>query len=110
MIAAGDVVPAKKPAPDIYRYALHTLKLDATQCLSFEDSENGIRASRGAGVATVVTLNDYTRDHDFSGALVLLDQLGEPDQPCQVLSGSIDNSPYVNLAVLRRLHARAYGD
>lgn len=110
VIAAGDCVPAKKPAPDIYRYALHALHLDASQCLSFEDSENGVRASRDAGVATVVTLNDYTRDHDFNGALVLLDQLGEPDQPCQVLSGTMGDASYVDLAVLRTLHAKAYGD
>lgn len=110
VIAAGDMVPAKKPAPDIYRYALHALKLDAAQCLSFEDSENGVRASRGAGLATVVTLNDYTRNHDFSGALILLDTLGEPDQPCHVLSGGISDVRYVDVALLRTLHAKAYSD
>ena len=108
VIAAGDMVPAKKPAPDIYRYALHALKLDATQCLSFEDSENGVHASRGAGIATVVTLNDYTRDHDFSGALILLDTLGEPDEHCQVLSDASADVAYVDVALLRSLHAKAY--
>jgi len=108
VIAAGDHAPAKKPAPDIYHYALHALQLEASQCLSFEDSENGVRASRGAGVAPIVTLNDYTRDHDFSGALVLLDHLGEPDQPCEVISGSLNDAPYVDVAVLRTLHAQAY--
>lgn len=106
VIAAGDHAPAKKPAPDIYHYALHALQLDASQCLSFEDSENGVRASRGAGVAPIVTLNDYTRDHDFSGALVLLDHLGEPHQPCTVLSGDLGDARYVDIAVLQRLHAR----
>jgi len=107
VIAAGDSVPAKKPAPDIYRYALHALKLDAAQCLSFEDSENGVRASLGAGVPTVVTLNDYTLGQDFNGALILLNHLGEPDQPCQVLSGDSDGASYVDLALIRKLHARA---
>ncbi len=110
VIAAGDIVPAKKPAPDIYRYALHALALDARQCLSFEDSENGVRASHGAGVATVVTLNDYTRDHNFSGALILLDNLGEPDRPCQVLSGTPADTRYVDVNLLRTLHAKAYHD
>lgn len=106
VIAAGDSVPAKKPAPDIYRYALHALKLDASQCLSFEDSENGVRASLGAGVPTVVTVNDYTLGQDFSGALILLNHLGEPDQPCQVLSGNSNDATYVDLTLLRKLHAR----
>lgn len=81
VIAAGDIVPAKKPAPDIYVWALAQLGLASDECLAFEDSENGILASRGAGLRTVVTVNDYTRDHDFSGALAVLSDLGEPDAP-----------------------------
>jgi HAD superfamily hydrolase (TIGR01509 family) len=85
VIAAGDVVPAKKPAPDIYQYALEKLGLAPEACLAFEDSENGLRAARGAGLKTVVTVNDYTRDQDFSDALLVLDQFGEPQHPFRVL-------------------------
>lgn len=81
VIAAGDIVPAKKPAPDIYVWAMEKLGLGADQCLAFEDSENGILASRGAGLRTIVTVNDYTRDHDFTGALAVLSDLGEPGAP-----------------------------
>lgn len=75
VIGAGDVVPAKKPAPDIYLWVLERLGLPATACLAFEDSENGLRASLGAGLATVVTPCDYTRGQDFSGATAVLDSL-----------------------------------
>ena len=85
VIAAGDVVPAKKPAPDIYQYALEQLGLAPEACLAFEDSENGLRAARGAGLRTVVTVNDYTRDQDFTGAALVLDQLGEPHRPFREL-------------------------
>ncbi len=81
VIAAGDIVPAKKPAPDIYLWAMAQLGLRPEECLAFEDSENGIRASQGAGLKTIVTVNDYTRDHDFSGAVAVLSDLGEPDAP-----------------------------
>jgi beta-phosphoglucomutase-like phosphatase (HAD superfamily) len=81
VIAAGDIVPAKKPAPDIYVWAMEQLGLSADECLAFEDSENGIRASGGAGLRTIVTVNDYTLDHDFTGALAVLSDLGEPDAP-----------------------------
>jgi len=81
VIAAGDIVPAKKPAPDIYLWAMERLGLSPGECLAFEDSENGIRASLSAGLRTVVTVNDYTREHDFSGALAVLSDLGEPDAP-----------------------------
>jgi len=72
LIAAGDVVPAKKPAPDIYHYVLAGMALPAGACLALEDSGNGLAASRAAGVPTVVTLNDYTRGQDFRGALAVL--------------------------------------
>ena len=85
VIAAGDVVPAKKPAPDIYRYALDKLGLAPETCLAFEDSKNGLRAARAAGLRTVITVNDYTRDQDFTDAVLVLDQFGEPQQPFRVL-------------------------
>jgi len=75
VIGAGDVVPAKKPAPDIYLWVLERLGLPASACLAFEDSDNGLRASRAAGLATVVTPCDYTRGQDFPGAAAVLDSL-----------------------------------
>ena len=105
VIAAGDIVPAKKPAPDIYTWALDKLGLDASACLAFEDSANGIRSSQGANLATIVTVNDYTRDHDFSGAALILDNMGEPGQPFNVLAGDVFGNTMVNCDLLRKLHA-----
>jgi len=107
VIAAGDIVPAKKPAPDIYVWALEQMKLSPENCLAFEDSENGIRASRGAGLRTLVTVNDYTRDHDFTGAAVVLSDLGEPDAPATALTGAWAGKGYVTLESLRRLQHHA---
>lgn len=103
-IAAGDVVKAKKPAPDIYDYCLEQLQVEPAQCLAFEDSANGVRAAVDAGLKVVVTVNDYTRDEDFTGAALVLDHLGEPDQPCTVLSGNLAGFEYVDIAVLQWLH------
>lgn len=75
VIGAGDIVPAKKPAPDIYFWVLERLGLPAAACLAVEDSGAGIRASRGAGVPTVITVNAYTQDQDFTGALAVLPNL-----------------------------------
>jgi len=103
VIAAGDIVPAKKPAPDIYHYALKALNLRPDQCLAFEDSENGIRSSLGAGLRTVITVNDYTRGHDFTGAALVLDQLGDPQAPCKALAGPAPKNGYFDLALARQL-------
>jgi HAD superfamily hydrolase (TIGR01509 family) len=104
VIAAGDIVPAKKPAPDIYLWAMEKMRLNPENCLAFEDSENGIRASRGARLRTIITVNDYTRDHDFTGAAVVLSDLGEPDAPATAISGAWQGLGYVTLESLKALH------
>lgn len=105
VIAAGDIVPAKKPAADIYVWALQKLNLKAEDCLAFEDSENGIKSSLGAGLKTIITINDYTKDHDFSGASLVLDNMGEPDQAFKVLAGNSHDASYLNLDMLKKIHA-----
>ena len=105
VIGAGDVVPAKKPAPDIYKYVLERLRLAPSQCVALEDSENGLRSALAAGLTTIVTVSDYTRDHRFDGAAIVVDHLGEADRACRVLAGaSINGSVLLDLAVIRRLH------
>lgn len=68
VIAAGDVVAAKKPSPDIYLWALDKLGLPARDCLAVEDSAHGLAASLAAGIPTVVTVSDYTLNENFEGA------------------------------------------
>lgn len=77
VIAAGDIVPAKKPAPDVYQYVLRVMGLEASECLAIEDSYQGLTAACQAGLKTVVTVNDYTKDRDFSGAILVLNHLDE---------------------------------
>jgi HAD superfamily hydrolase (TIGR01509 family) len=103
VIGAGDIVPAKKPAPDIYHYVLRELGLGADRCLAFEDSAHGLHSALGAGIKTLVTVNDYTAGQDFTGAALVLDQLGEPDAPFRVLAGEAGGSASADVALLRRL-------
>ncbi|OGS87637.1 MAG: phosphatase [Gallionellales bacterium GWA2_59_43] len=74
-LGCGDIVPHKKPAPDIYFWVLEKLGLPAADCIALEDSENGLRSSLAAGIRTYVTLNHYTRHHDFTGAAGVFDDL-----------------------------------
>ena len=74
-IACGDQVPVKKPAPDIYRLTLSSLRIPAENCIAFEDSLNGLRAAKAAGLATVVTPSRWTMEEDFSGADLVLPSL-----------------------------------
>ncbi|MDP1765981.1 MAG: HAD family hydrolase [Methylotenera sp.] len=103
VIAAGDIVPAKKPAPDIYLWALEKLQLEPEECIAFEDSENGLKSSLGAGLKTVVTINDYTANHDFTGAVLVLSDLGEPEAACQMMHGDLNGDSFVSLTALAKL-------
>lgn len=106
-IAAGDIVPAKKPAPDIFNYCLQQLDLSADECLVFEDSANGVLSSLGAKIPTVVTLNTYTQEDNFRGAISVFNHLGEPDMPCSLISGQTISASYITVDVLKELHAQA---
>jgi hypothetical protein len=108
VIAAGDIVPAKKPAPDIYQYAMDKMNLTAADCLAFEDSDNGVRSSLGANLKTLVTINAYTHAQDFSGASLVVDQFGEADQPFTVLEGNAVDASYVDLALLEQITPRHF--
>ncbi len=76
----GDIVPHKKPAPDIYFWVLEKLGLQAADCIALEDSENGLRSSLAAGIKTYVTTNYYTSRQRFEGAAAVFDDLGELDK------------------------------
>ncbi len=105
-IGAGDIVPAKKPAPDIYHYVLQQLRLHPAQCLAFEDSDNGLKSAVQAGLKTVVTVNDYTQNQDFTDAILVLDHLGNGDQPFTVLAGQVGWTTYFDMSLARGLHAK----
>lgn len=79
VIGAGDVVPAKKPAPDVYRWVTDRLGVDPARCLAVEDSAVGLAAALGAGVPTVVTPSDYTAGEDTADALAVLPDLTATD-------------------------------
>lgn len=110
VIAAGDIVPAKKPDPAIYHYVLKNMDLEARDCLVFEDSLHGLQASIGAGLPTIVTVNEYTKGQDFSEAILVLSDLGEPEQPFSVFAGNPFDVSYLDLATLYRLHSSIEGN
>jgi HAD superfamily hydrolase (TIGR01509 family) len=109
VIAAGDIVPAKKPAPDIYVYALEEMALRADQCLALEDSYNGVQSATGSDLPVLITVNGYTREDDFTGSLTVLDQFGEPEDKATVLSGAPIEADCVTPDVLKALHQAAQG-
>ena len=101
VIGAGDIVPAKKPAPDIYRWVLDRLGLPGSAGIAIEDSRNGVRAARAAGLPVVVTQSTYTVGEDFTGAAAVVSDLGEPGRPFTIRYGSAHGRQWVGPELLR---------
>ena len=77
-VLAGDIVPAKKPAPDIYLLASEELGIAPENCVAIEDSRNGLLSAAAAGIRVLVTTSWFTKDEDFSEALLVVSALGDP--------------------------------
>ena len=103
VIAAGDIVPNKKPAPDIYNYVLEKMNLKPEECLVFEDSFHGLQAASQANLKTVITVHDYTKNQDFSLASLVLNHLGELQNNFTVIKGNLTNKGYFDLELAKLL-------
>jgi HAD superfamily hydrolase (TIGR01509 family) len=77
-VCAGDIVPAKKPDPAIYRIALERLGEPPDRVLAIEDSRPGLLAAVGAGLRCVVTVSHFTAGERFDEAVLVVSSLGDP--------------------------------
>ncbi|MDQ7005089.1 MAG: HAD-IA family hydrolase [Ghiorsea sp.] len=106
VLAAGDIVPNKKPAPDIYDYALKQLGIAPENTVALEDSGNGWLSARDAGIKTVITINDYTANQDFTGADLVVSEFGEADRNAidvLINKHKLDDVHHVTLAHLKAI-------
>lgn len=99
VVTTSDVA-VPKPDPACYRLALERLGVAAHAALAVEDSAPGLAAATGAGLSSVVVVNDYTAGHDLDGAALALDGFGAQ---ARVLSDPyrLAPQPPLTLATLR---------
>ncbi len=90
IIASCDIVEAKKPSPAVYQYVMGKMKVSPENCLALEDTRNGFLSGQAAGIQTVITTHYFTCNNDFEGAPLVVDSLGEPDDPFQIAGGDAD--------------------
>jgi HAD superfamily hydrolase (TIGR01509 family) len=102
-VVTCDIVEEKKPSPAVYQRAVAELGVSASHSVAVEDTRNGNLAALAAGLRTVITTHSFTLDNDFTGATLVVDQLGEPDLPMHVLAGKADGAQYVDIALLERI-------
>ena len=86
IIAAGDMVKAKKPAPDVFQLALHGLDLRGKHCLAIEDSRNGLKSAMAANIPCLVCPSAYTDQDDFTGAAAMVQTFRDADNMAKLQS------------------------
>jgi HAD superfamily hydrolase (TIGR01509 family) len=75
-VCSRDHVERVKPAPDLFLLAATRLGVAPERCVVFEDSPNGIRAARAAGMRCVAIPNGVTCALPLDGADLVLPSLG----------------------------------
>jgi beta-phosphoglucomutase-like phosphatase (HAD superfamily) len=108
VIASGEEVLHKKPAPDVYLLAIERLGVRPSECVALEDSEMGLEAASAAAVHTVVTINSDTLEQDFTEADLVVSSLGEPGAPTRVLKGRLAGHPWVTIETLQNICANGW--
>jgi HAD superfamily hydrolase (TIGR01509 family) len=104
-ITCADHVKQKKPAPDIYMQALAMLGEPAANCVALEDSVNGLRSAKAAGLYTLVTPSSWTLGDDFANADLELPHLGDANHALPPDSVAIVGGSWLGLAQLQKLRA-----
>jgi len=78
IICAEDVPPGRtKPNPDLFVKALEAVRARADEAVVFEDSLNGVKAARAAGIFVVAVPNDVTSLLGVDGADLTLKSLAD---------------------------------
>jgi len=76
-VCTRDEVAQAKPAPDLFLLAATRLGVRPSECLVFEDSPNGIRGARAAGMRCVAIPNPLTRQLPLGEADFVVDSLAD---------------------------------
>lgn len=101
--ACGEDVARKKPSPEVYQVCLERLGIQPEEAVAMEDSINGLKSAVQAGIPTIITPSSFTQGEDFSGALTVVSDLGDPKSSLAWLSGVRVEGPTLDLPTIRTL-------
>ncbi|MGO4542778.1 HAD family hydrolase [Paenibacillus sp. 2TAB19] len=76
-VIARDHVNQVKPSPELYLKAIELLGIEPTEAIAIEDSLNGLRAAKAAGLYCVVTPNEVTKAMKFESYDMRVDSLSQ---------------------------------
>ena len=100
-VVSGADVTRAKPDPEGYLEVIRLLRIAPEEAVVIEDSGRGVAAARAAGIPVIAVPTPVTRDEDFTGAVIVLSDLGEPGSPFDVIAGDPQGFGYASLRAIR---------
>jgi mannitol-1-/sugar-/sorbitol-6-/2-deoxyglucose-6-phosphatase len=79
VVLTGEDEEHGKPAPDVYLSAARALGVPPERCLAIEDSINGVKAAKAAGMVAIAVPPPETRGGAIGGADLILDSIADLD-------------------------------
>jgi HAD superfamily hydrolase (TIGR01509 family) len=76
VVVSGDFIELGKPHPDIYIYTAKRLGIEPRECVVIEDSINGVKAAKGAGMICIAVPDKRLEQREFQIADLVVDSLG----------------------------------
>jgi len=76
-LITSERAPRAKPYPDLYQTAVRALDVNPQDAWALEDSPNGLRAARSAGLHCLVIPGPMTREGCFDDATLQLESLAQ---------------------------------
>jgi HAD superfamily hydrolase (TIGR01509 family) len=76
-VVSGEDFPKSKPHPAIFEHAASLSIAPKENCIVIEDSTNGVRASKAAGIFCVGYNSVHSKDQDLSEANVVINHFNE---------------------------------
>jgi HAD superfamily hydrolase (TIGR01509 family) len=79
VIMSGSQVSNTKPEPDIFLATAEKLEVEPSECIVIEDSPNGTKAAKAAGMKCIALKNPYASENDLqeAGADLIVSNLDE---------------------------------
>lgn len=103
VVESSDTTKEKKPNPAVYKNVLRRSSLNVEHVIAIEDTQNGLMAAVLASLKTIVTTHPMTSKNVFPESCLVIDCMGEPNRPFDVLSGKNFGHNYLNLSLIEKI-------
>ena len=103
VIESSDTTKEKKPNPAVYKNVLRRSSLNVEHVMAIEDTHNGLMAAVLASLKTIITTHPMTSKNIFQESCLVIDCMGEPNRPFEVVTGKNFGHKYLNLSLIEKL-------